>query len=1638
MLQKENNFYWFTPLLKSNSTELTEFSKAISHPEFGTLPYNAGCVDCFELIEKRTEDERYFLKDSSEGRAFTIQKSYLPIHYKDSVGRWITIDSRIKKVGEKKFTSPHQPFPVEIDLEKGLTSITSDKKILFNQQVKMYDLNDDGVLNEQQSSNNVFFTAGDDGIEQRNFFPGIYRQMIVGRGSIETNYILIHSLFLSVKSKWLMFEDNFSLPENYSIKTSTEGFTSSDGLWIGDLLVLNEKGEEVYKIVKPELFDNNKQNDEEIITDEIAYKIVSQNGFWKVQLFVSAKWLNNEDRDYPITIDPTVTVSGSYLPNVYEGSGYANGTWNNTSCSYPINLIFPANATATNAGFSARYSAPAAGACSNCWIENGGMNIVGPCGISQEAPGLPWTCQNAAFAGTCTGSSIAIPQIIDCLVPSCSPVPVQISLELMRLVCSGAGCLNTCIRLDPTYYSVTLSGITIQSAISSSVAGFNLCAGTPVTYSANSQYGVPPYTYFWSPGGNTTASISVAPLVNTTYTLLVTDACGGTYQALRLVNILPSSTASFTTTTPICISQTGSFTYTGNGIATTTYLWNFNDAGSGANNTSTLQNPTHVFSAPGFYNVTLVATLGACVSQPFVQSIFVSPQPTSLFSITPPLCAGQPVLITYTGNAAASAIYNWNFGTGTIISGSGQGPYQVQWSSAGSFPVSLNVSIGTCTSTTTSQNIQIIAPPTATINVTSPVCENQNSLITYSGNGGASATYIWDFAGGNVVSGSGGNPHLVNWNLPGTYSIQLTVIKNGCSTTASQLNIVVNQIPSSTFSINPSTNCVGNSCTITYTGSAASGATYNWLFNGGIVLSGSGQGPYQVQWSTQGIKNVKLTVSENGCTSVQTINQVAITPAVTSDFTVNTPVCISQNSTIVYTGNATAGASYFWNFGGGTIVSGSGAGPYQVNWPSWGNKTITLHVSQNGCLSDTTIHAVFVIAPPSSGFVVGTACVGVNTSIGYTGQYGTSANFNWNFGGGTIVSGSGEGPYEILWNSPGTYTVSLTVTLNGCVSPQTTQQVTVVQPPSSSFTVVSPSCAGGGTVVNYTGNASINAPYNWYFGGGSIISGGGAGPWVISYPNPGNYNITLIVQDFGCTSNLSSQTVIVNPIPVATFNLTTSICEGTDVPVTYAGTSAPSATYNWDFGGGIVTSGSGQGPYLVHWNTPGIHTVTLSVTEGGCTSPVVSHSINIIDAPVSSFNTTSPVCADKNSTITYTGSASANAVYTWDFGLANVLSGTGTGPYLLSFPSSGVYPVSLTISDFGCIAISNQTIVVNSVQTSSFNITPVIACANTPLNVQYTGTGNTTGFYNWNFGGGTIISGSGQGPYSILFSDTGNFTVSLSVTQNLCVSDTQTISFFVNPIPSPSFTGAPAFACDALQTFFINNSTGSTGYYWSFGDGASDTIANPIHTYSVGQYNVALTAYNQFGCSTIFTIPNFINVQPTPSVDFASTPVAGLELALDENEFVFENLTQNGTSYLWTFGDGDSSGIMNPVHVYGDTGNFFVTLIAYNDVGCSDSIKQGPYIIVKGAFIFIPNAFTPNNDGRNDVFRIFGHTIRETSLQIFNRWGELVYSGDGFKDGWDGTYKGKPLNIGVYVYRAFITKNSGYTVTLQGDLTLFR
>lgn len=246
--------------------------------------------------------------------------------------------------------------------------------------------------------------------------------------------------------------------------------------------------------------------------------------------------------------------------------------------------------------------------------------------------------------------------------------------------------------------------------------------------------------------------------------------------------------------------------------------------------------------------------------------------------------------------------------------------------------------------------------------------------------------------------------------------------------------IVFYQTPTSIFELNQELVCGDDIVEITYIGNASENATYYWNFDGGKIISGTGQGNYQVNWTNTGQKTISLVVIENGCYSNLFSLPVQVNYPV-SNFILNERVCENSNTTIVFNGSASASATYFWDFDNANIVSGSAAGPYTVNWSGTGTKVVSLSINDNGCVTPTTIKSIGVNPYPTSTFLApDKICFNEIASILYTGSTSESASFDWFFDGGTVWSGSGSGPYEIHWSNPGIKTIRLTVEENGCAS----------------------------------------------------------------------------------------------------------------------------------------------------------------------------------------------------------------------------------------------------------------------------------------------------------------------------------------------------------------------------------------------------------------------------------------------------------------------------------------------------------------------------------------------------------------------------------------------------------------------------
>jgi gliding motility-associated-like protein len=248
----------------------------------------------------------------------------------------------------------------------------------------------------------------------------------------------------------------------------------------------------------------------------------------------------------------------------------------------------------------------------------------------------------------------------------------------------------------------------------------------------------------------------------------------------------------------------------------------------------------------------------------------------------------------------------------------------------------------------------------------------------------------------------------------------------------------------------------------------------------------------------------------------------------------------------------------------------------------------------------------------------------------------------------------------------------------------------------------------------------------------------------------------------------------------------------------------------------------------------------------------------------------------------------------------------------------------------------------------------------------------------------------------------------------------------VNPLPQVSFAGDTLVGCSPVCVNFSDLTVISTGsiaqWNWNFGDGTISTTQNPVHCYTNPTFNtmtfdVTLSVVSSAGCSSTQTVPNMVTVFGIPDAEFTFGPQPATIMF---PEIEFTNLSAGASTYLWTFDIYGTSTQTDPVFTFPDdtSGNYLVCLTATSSNGCVDTICH--LVIIDEVFsLYVPNAFTPDGDGTNDIFYpvIKGYNPEYFDLMIFNRWGELIYQTDNAANGWDGTHKGTKAKSDVYVWK---------------------
>jgi len=522
---------------------------------------------------------------------------------------------------------------------------------------------------------------------------------------------------------------------------------------------------------------------------------------------------------------------------------------------------------------------------------------------------------------------------------------------------------------------------------------------------------------------------------------------------------------------------------------------------------------------------------------------------------------------------------------------------------------------------------------------------------------------------------------------------------------------------------------------------------------------------------------------------------------------------------------------------------------------------------------------------------------------------------------------------------------------------------------------------------------------------------------------------TCTIKDVnGCAT---TYTGVVTQVSTASINITatpsTPICSGQSVDLAATGSGGTVSGYTWN-PGSLTGSNVTVSPAT---NT----TYTVSAQDANGCPLTKTIAVTVKPTPTSTFDIT-PVtlCKGTTNTITFTGTAGSTATYNWNsFDGAAIQSGSGSGPYTILFNTAGTHNIQLQVTDNGCTStVTSHAVTVTNPPTTTFTVSPQAICSGQTVNIAYTGNATTTATTTWDMAGGYPQSGTGWGPYVVRYETTSN--VNVTVTDGPCTVTGTPKTITVTPMPVAAFAADTLTGCEPFTVNFSNNSTNGVTYTWTFGDlTTSSSVTPPPHVYNTpGTYDVKLKAV-QGMCSNESPIQT-VTVKKQPIANFTATPWINTPIQLSFADFSFSNNSQYATNYFWTFGDGDTSSLISPVHTYHDPGAYTVKLYALNEIGCIDSIDYKPFVVIPDSVLKIPNAFSPNGDGINDTWIIEGlKGYPDAHVDIFNRWGQPVFNSLGYSIPWDGRYKGKLLPVGTFYYVINANKKtySGWVVLLK-------
>lgn len=881
-------------------------------------------------------------------------------------------------------------------------------------------------------------------------------------------------------------------------------------------------------------------------------------------------------------------------------------------------------------------------------------------------------------------------------------------------------------------------------------------------------------------------------------------------------------------------------------------------------------------------------------------------------------------------------------------------------------------------------------------NATNAGWTTTNDGKRYTPNGASNVVFGW-YLGATLISSSA-TTSVCPTNTT-TYTFQATYTNcNGTTATVSDQMIVT----SSGLTVNASppnqTICNGGSANLTAT--AAGAVSWQWNIIPSGVLVGSTQ---NISVSPTTTTTYVVTATDaSGCQGFDTVS-VTVTALTTQDAGPNDTICSGNCATIT----ATGGVSYLWS--ADPSISGPLNGASISACPTVTTQYTVTVTDASGCQGTDSV-TVFV-APT----ILSVSALGTNNTC-----------FGSCDGTGSAAASGGYPPYTYLWSNlmtganisnlcAGAYTVTVSDAI-GCTA---TASITVTEPPildvqSTSITTANCGQNDGSVTISITGGTPIYTIL-WSTGGTALTE--------INLP-PGQVCVTVTDAN-GCD---------------------TTVCF--NVPNTPGATATITSFNNVSCFGqcdGDATAGAigGTAPYNFSWSTtpvqltptainlcPGTYTVTMT-DANGCSD---SAQVTITEPPLLTVTVGTPtvICIGQSANLTSQGNGGTPAyLYGWTDGV-NIWT---TQNITVSPTVTTTYSCVVTDAN-GCSSTPQSVTVTVNPPLSVTASNMAVVCQGTQVNLSAVGAGGD-GNYTYTWTPGPIVGS--------------NITVTANTTQIYTVTLTDgcgtpsaqdTVSVIINPAPVPTFTNlTTAQGCEDLCVDFQNTTPNTASVVWTFGNNLGTSTSSPA-TFCFtdwGQYDITLTVTDVIGCTGTTTMQNYVDVWPLPVADFTASPQPATAL---NNVVEFTDLSVGAVEWIWSFGTDDSASVLqNPTYIFLDTGVYMTTLIVTNSYGCQ-AIDSMPIIVQEDYALYIPNTFTPNGDGHNDVFfpQGIGVDPENYNMYIFDRWGNMIYTTNTWPGGWDGTVQGSSTlcQIDTYVYKITTKDPNGARRVYIGHVNLIR